>query len=129
MRRVSIVFVVLLAGGVLAVAGIAGTGEPAGDPAPVTFRLADGSAGCRLVTSRELACRTSGIEAAVVLANDGSSYVSHVDVAWNQRTRVLRAGQVWWHAGFLCRVDRNRVHCTAGDGSVAAGRTRIGGVL
>ena len=128
MRRVGVTLLSVLACGLLAVTGIASTGLPSGDPAPAGFRLADGSAGCRLVSSHELACRTQGIGASVVLATDGSSRVTPVDVVWTRATPVLRAGQQWWHAGFVCRVDRGRVHCSAGDGSVSAGRARIGGV-
>lgn len=128
MRRVVVTFLAVLACGLLAVTAIASSGLSGGTPAPASFRLADGSAGCRLVAANELACRTKGIGASVVLRSDGSSRVAHVDVTWTRATPVLRAGEQWWHAGFVCRVDRGRAYCTAGDGSVAAGRARIGGV-
>ena len=128
MRRVVATFLVASAGGLLAVTAMATTGVPAGEPAPAGFRLADGSAGCFLAEDDELACRTAGLDASVVLARDGSSRVSRTPVEWNRDTPLLGAAELWWHAGFVCRVRHGRVHCAAGGGSIAAGHAHIGGV-
>ena len=127
MRRLVVVLAAVGGCGLLAVTGIAATGAPGGDPAPAGFQLADGSAGCALLEPALLACRTAGIDAAVVLDRDGSSRVERLAVEWDRETPVLRPTQSWWHAGFVCRVQHGRVHCAAGNGSIAAGRSALAG--
>jgi hypothetical protein len=51
-----------------------------GDPAPASFRLPDGSAGCRFFASGEIACRAAGTASSLVLEPDGSSLITHRDV-------------------------------------------------
>jgi len=115
--------------GVVAVAGIAGPAGGGGTPAAASFRLADGSAGCVYRSSGEIACRAVGVEAAAVLAADGSSRIdSEAPVAWDDSTPVLLAAESWWHGAFTCRVAAARIVCSAGDGSIEAGGGGIGGV-
>jgi len=112
-----------------AVAGIAGTGDGGGTPAAASFRLEDGSAGCVFRSSGEIACRAAGAAAAVVLAPDGSSYVdADAVVGWDASTPVLLASESWWNGAVSCRVSARRIHCAAGDGSIAAGGGAVGGV-
>lgn len=109
--------------GLAAVAAIAGTGDPGGTPATAAFRLGDGSAGCNFRESGEIACRAAGSEAAVVLEPSGDSRVEMDGaVGWDEQTPVLLAAESWWNGAVSCRVaPSQRIVCTAGDGSIAAG--------
>jgi hypothetical protein len=109
------------------VSGVAGT-HAGGAPAPAAFRLADGSAGCRLLDPGTLACRAAGSDAAAVLAADGSSRPEDVDVGWDDGTPVLLAAESWWHGAFSCRVRAAVVTCAAADGAITVERGALGGV-
>ena len=113
-----------LAGGLLAVSGAARPGA-AGEPAPASFRLMDGSAGCTFDGSR-LAC-SSRAGATAVLEEDGSSHPSDQSVTWEGTTPVLRRTESWWHGGFSCRVAGDEIVCERGNGSIAVGGRSIGG--
>jgi hypothetical protein len=105
--------------GLLAVTGVAGTGASAGDPAPATFRLADGSAGCSFLDSGEIACRAAESPSAVVLASDGNVRADdEVAVSWNEQTPVLQAAESWWHGDFSCSVADGRLGCATASGGV-----------
>jgi len=115
--------------GLVAVAGVAGTSDPGGEPAAAAFRLSDGSAGCNFRSSGEIACRAEGEAAAAVLAPDGSSRAS-VDevVSWDDATPVLLASESWWNGTVRCSVVADTIHCSAGDGGIAAGAGGVGGI-
>jgi hypothetical protein len=109
------------------------TAAPAGlldDPIPAeaAFQLGDGSAGCRLLSSGELACRASGVDAVTVLTPDGDSRPATAEVWWDRSTPVLLPAESWWHAGFTCRAPDGTILCTAGDGAISAGEGGVGGV-
>lgn len=111
--------------GTLAVSS--GAGTPAGldgTPAPATFRLSDGSAGCAFDGSR-LACATAGGRG-VVLEADGDSSPAPKAVTWNEATPVLQRTESWWHGGFSCRVAGGIV-CERGSGSISVGAEGVGG--
>ena len=115
-----------VAGGLLAVSGTARTSGD-GVPAPAAFRLLDGSAGC-VFEGERIACRAQGTPRAVVLQADGESFTDDVDVAWDDRTPVLRRTESWWHGAFSCGVDDDSsLACTAENGSIAVGRSGVGG--
>ena len=112
---------------------ILATAAPAGlldDPVPAeaSFRLGDGSAACRLLSSGELACRARGVDTATVLAPDGDSRPAPDEVWWDRSTPVLLPAESWWHAGFTCRAPEGQIVCTAGDGAISAGEGGVGGV-
>ena len=113
----------LATGGVLAVSGVAGTGEPGGTPAAAAFRLADDSAACNYADGA-LVCRADGMAGAVVLEPDGSQRTADAStVAWDHSTPVLLPGESWWNGDVACRADARELTCTAADGElhVAAG--------
>jgi hypothetical protein len=114
--------------GLAAVTGVAGTGAAGGEPAPASFRLENGSVGCRLLSAEELACRADGAETAVVLDASGGSSASDVDVDWDETTPVLLQAQSWWNGAFACGVEDDAVTCTAGDGAATASAGGLGGV-
>lgn len=114
MRGLSVLLLVALLGGLLAVSGTAHTRD-GGVPAEAAFRLRDGSAGCAYADGR-LACRTTGMRRASVLAVDGSTSVGDVPVSWSSETTVLRPTESWWHGGFMCRVAERRLLCTVTTG-------------
>ncbi len=110
----------------LVTASAAFRGDPV--PAEAAFRLADGSAGCRLLDSGELACRARGLDTGTVLAPDGDSRPEAVEVWWDHSTPVLLPAESWWHSGFTCRAPDGSVVCTSGDGAISAGDGGVGGV-
>jgi len=122
--------IALVAGatGLAAVTGFAGTGGAGREPAPASFRLEDGSVGCRLVSADELVCRADGAETAVMLDASGSSSTSDVEVDWDETTPVLLPAQSWWNGPFACGVEGGAVTCTAGDGAATASPDGLGGV-
>ena len=112
--------------GTLAVSGAARTpGGGGGTPAPASFRLSDGSAGCVFDGSR-LACATKSPRLGVVLEADGSSHPAAGAVTWDETTPVLQRTDSWWHGGFSCRVE-GRLVCERGNGSISVGAGGVGG--
>ena len=128
MRRLAaLVGTALLAGGLLAVAGTAGTGALGGTPAPAAFRLADGSVGCNYLESGSIACRAATEDSALVLEPDGDSRVADVQIFWDDSTPVLKPSASWWNGAFSCRVDENRAVCaTGGGGTITVGGDAYG---
>jgi hypothetical protein len=118
----------ITAGGVLAVAGVAGTSAPGGRPAGAAFRLGDGSVACDYADGR-VACSAVGRDGAVVLEPDGSSHAGDVgDVAWDDSTPVLLAGESWWNGDVSCVAGEVEVTCSAADGVLHVSATGAGGV-
>jgi hypothetical protein len=118
---------VLPAGGVLAVSGIAGTGHPGGTPAAAAFRLADGSAACNYAAGA-LTCRADGAPGALVLESDGSSHGGDATlVGWDDSTPVLLAGESWWNGEVSCRAGAGEIACTAGNGVLHVSTGGAGG--
>jgi hypothetical protein len=114
-------------GGVLAVSGVAGTGEPGGTPAAAAFRLADGSAACNYADGT-LVCRADGMEGAVVLEPDGSQHGAEAStVAWDQSTPVLLPSESWWNGDVACRAGERELSCTAADGELHLAAAGAGG--
>jgi len=107
-----------------AVSGVAAGGSPALG----AFRLEDGSAGCRLLDAKTLACRTAGRAAAAVLVADGSSRAADVAVDWDEDTPVLLPAESWWQGAFSCRARAGAVTCAAGDGAITVAGHALGGV-
>jgi hypothetical protein len=114
------------------VAGLAAVSSAAlpagrfGEPAPASFRLADGSAGCRFFASGEIACRAAGTASSLVLEPDGNSLIAHRDVAWTVDTPVLGESESWWNGSVSCRVAHGVIACsTIAGGTVEVGATRI----
>jgi hypothetical protein len=120
-RRIGAAAVLALAvGGVLAVSGIAGTGE-SGQPAPAGFRLVDGSAGCAYGPDGTVACRAAGAPSAVVLEPDGDSRSDDREVGWDATTPVLLPGESWWNGDVSCRAGEGEIECAAGTGTIRIG--------
>jgi hypothetical protein len=111
--------------GMLAVSGAARTPGGDGTPAPASFRLSDGSAGCAFDGTR-LACATASLPTGVVLEADGSSRPATHAVLWDETTPVLRRTESWWHGGFSCHVE-DRLVCERGNGSISVGAGGVGG--
>lgn len=87
-----------------ALAGLAAVSSSAlpsghfGDPAPASFRLPDGSAGCRFFASGEIACRAA----------------------------TLGPGENWWNGTVSCRIAHGSIACsTIAGGTVEVGATRL----
>jgi hypothetical protein len=111
--------------GLGAVAAVAGTGAAEGRPSPASFRLEDGSAGCTLRSSGDLACRAAGSAEAVVLEPGGGSRADAAEtVEWDEATPVLLAAESWWVGEFSCRAPGSRIVCAAGDGTIGVGGGR-----
>lgn len=128
-RLGALVGLALLAGGLLAIAGSAGTGAFGGTPAPAAFRLKDATAGCNFLASGALACRATGAPAAVVLSSSGRSRVADVAVYWDDATPVLRPSTSWWNGAFSCRVADARISCATLEGAaISVGEGRIAGL-
>ena len=126
-RRVAVAAAIALAiGGVLAVAGVAGTGTPDGTPAAAAFRLADGSAACNYVDGA-VTCRADGVDTAVALEADGSSHAADASsVAWDASTPVLLAGESWWNGDVSCLAGEAEVTCAVTSGSLRIGARGAG---
>jgi hypothetical protein len=117
----------LAAGGVLAVSGLAGTGDAGGMPAAAAFRLADGSVACDYAHGR-VACSAAGQDEAIVLEPDGSSHAGAVsEVGWDESTPVLLPGESWWNGDLSCLAAEAEVTCTAGDAELHVTATGAGG--
>jgi hypothetical protein len=118
----------VVAFGALAVAGVAGTATPGGQPATAAFRLGDGSVACDYVDGR-VACSAVGRDSAVVLEPDGSSHEGDVaDVAWDDSTPVLVPGESWWNGDVSCVAGEDEITCSAADGVLHVSATGAGGV-
>jgi hypothetical protein len=117
-RVIGAVAAAVALGGVLAVSGIAGTGQTGGVPAPAAFRLADSSAGCAYAADGSIACRAAGTPAAVVLDPDGDSHADDREVGWDGTTPVLLPGESWWHGDVSCRAPEREIVCDAGGGTI-----------
>jgi hypothetical protein len=128
-RHVAVALCAAGLSGLVAVAGVASTTDPGGQPAAAAFRLADGSAGCNFRSSGEIACRAEGEAAAAVLEPDGGSRASTDEiVSWDDATPVLLASESWWNGDVSCSVAAGTIHCSAGDGAIAAGAGGVGGI-
>lgn len=101
--------------GAAAVSGVAGTQAPGGAPAPASFRLSDGSAGCAFDRSGSLACRRAGAQTSLVLEPDGTVHKRRADVSWTRATTVLLPGESWWNGGVSCLAGEGTVTCFAGS--------------
>ncbi|MGH3130920.1 MAG: hypothetical protein ACRDNX_08900 [Gaiellaceae bacterium] len=119
----------LAMGALLAVSGFAGTGDSGGVPAPASFRLANGSAGCSFFDSGEIGCRTEAGPSALVLEPDGDSRPADVFVGWDETTPVLLSGESWWHGDVVCRAGGDDVTCsTETGGEIVVGARGAGGL-
>jgi hypothetical protein len=126
-RKLGVLFAIASAlAGLAAVSSSALPSGRFGDPAPASFRLPDGSAGCRFFASGEIACRAAGTASSIVLEPDGNSLIAHRDVAWSADTPVLDRGESWWNGSVSCRVARRTIACaTIAGGTVEVGATRL----
>jgi hypothetical protein len=124
-RGLLIALLAVLTVGVLAVSGAARTPGGGGTPAPASFRLSDGSAGCAFDGVR-LACATAAVPMGVVLEPDGSSRPARQAVLWDDATPVLNHTDSWWHGGYTCRVE-DRLVCERESGSISVGAGGVGG--
>jgi len=107
----------------LAVGGLVAVGATARDtaggvPAPSTFRLGDGSAGCAF-DGTKLACRSASSASAVVLDADGRTRAARERVAWDTSTPVLRRSESWFNGVFTCSVHDTTIVCSTVDGGYA----------
>lgn len=78
------------------------------------FRLADGTAACR-IDAGVLFCRTRSFGSAVRLARTGTVVVVEAPLAWNRRTPVLR--KTWRRGGITCTAAA-RFRCTNRSGTL-----------
>jgi hypothetical protein len=125
-RGLGVTFVALAIGGLLAV-GATARGVNDGVPAPSSFRLGDGSAGC-VFDGTKLACRGSATSSTVVLDAAGRTRASREHVAWDASTPVLRRTETWFNGVFSCSVDATTIVCSTADGGLlAVGGARIAG--
>ncbi len=125
-KRGLVAAAILAACGIAAVSGTAAGTGAAGKPAAAAFRLADGSAGCNMLSSGTIACRAEGTRSALVLAADGGSRVDDTPVSWNGATRVLLDGESWWNGAFTCRAAETLVCSTGNGGQITVGRDGVG---
>jgi hypothetical protein len=125
-RGLGTTLVALATGGLLAV-GATARGTSDGVPAPSSFRLGDGSAGCVFDGTR-LACRGASNSSTVVLDSEGRTRASRQRVDWDPSTPVLRWTESWFSGVFSCRVDVRTIVCSTADGGLlAVGRAQIAG--
>lgn len=127
MRKLGVLFVIASAlAGLAAVSSAALPSGPFGEPAPASFRLPDGSAGCRFFASGEIACRAADTASSLVLKPDGNSLIAHRDVAWSDETPVLRRDESWWNGSVSCHISRGAIACsTLAGGTVEVGANRL----
>jgi hypothetical protein len=112
--------------GLAAVSSAALPSGRVGDPAPASFRLPDGTAGCRFYASGEIACRAAGTASSLVLEPDGNSLITHRDVVWDADTPIVRANESWWNGSVSCRVFRTTIACsTTAGGTIQVGTNRL----
>jgi hypothetical protein len=105
-------------GGLLAV-GATARGLNDGVPAPSSFRLGDGSAGCVFDGTR-LACRGASTSSTVVLDAEGRTRASRQRVEWDGSTPVLRWTESWFNGVFSCHVAVTTIVCSTADGGLLA---------
>jgi hypothetical protein len=115
----------LALGGLLAV-GATARGTESGVPAPASFRLGNGSAGCAFDAGR-LACRGAASAPAVVLDAEGRTRASRERVTWDASTPVLRQTERWFNGVFSCSADATTIVCSTIDGGMLAVGTRSAG--
>jgi hypothetical protein len=125
-RGFGVTLIALTIGGLVAV-GATARGVNDGVPAPSSFRLGDGSAGCVFDGTR-LACRGASTSSAVVLDAQGRTRASRQRVDWDASTPVLRWTESWFNGVFSCRVAVTTIVCSTADGGLlAVGGARIAG--
>jgi hypothetical protein len=125
-RGLGVTLIALAIGGLLAV-GATAHGTNDGVPAPSSFRLGDGSAGC-VFDGTTLACRGAATSSTVVLDSEGRTRSSRQRVEWNTSTPVLRLTESWFNGVYSCAVDSTTIVCSSVDGGqLAVGGTRIAG--
>jgi hypothetical protein len=117
-RGLGVTLIVLTIGGLLAV-GATARGTNDGVPAPASFRLADGSAGCAF-DGMKLACRSASSPSAVALDGEGRTRASRERVAWDASTPVLLRTESWFNGAFSCRVADATIVCSTTDGGLLA---------
>lgn len=99
----------VLAGAVTGVAAAQPDLRPAAD-----FRLADGTAACR-IDAGVLSCRTRSFGSAVRLARTGTVVVADAPLEWSRRTPVLR--RTWRRGGITCTAAE-AFRCTNRSGTL-----------
>jgi hypothetical protein len=125
-RGLVVTLTALAVGGLLAV-GATARGTTEGLPAPASFRLGDGSAGC-VFDGTKLACRGVSTSSTVVLDAEGRTRASRERVEWDGLTPVLRWTESWFNGVFSCHVDVTTIVCSTTDGGLlAVGGGRIAG--
>jgi hypothetical protein len=125
-RGLVVTLTVLAVGGLLAV-GATARGTNDGVPAPASFRLGDGSAGC-VFDGAKLSCRGMSASAAVVLDGRGRTRASREPVTWDASTPALHRTESWFNGVFSCRVDDTTIVCSTSDrGLLAVAGARIAG--
>jgi hypothetical protein len=125
-RGFGVTLIALAIGGLLAVGATARSMND-GVPAPSSFRLGDGSAGC-VFDGTKLACRGASTSSTVVLDDHGRTRASRQRVDWNASTPVLRLTESWFNGVFSCRVDVTTIVCSSADGGqLAVGAARVAG--
>ena len=120
MARTGILLAVLALGGLLAVSGLAGTGER-GTPVAASFRLADGSVACAY-SEATIRCRADGRPAGLQLYADGDSRAARETVRWDRSTPVLLAGESWWNGDISCLGGEREITCS----TLSGGRIVVG---
>jgi hypothetical protein len=126
-RKLGVLFAIAsVLAGLAAVSSAALPSGRFGDPAPASFRLPDGAAGCRFFVSGEIACRAAGTASSLVLEPDGSSLITHRHVKWDADTPIVRADESWWNGSVSCRVVRATITCsTTAGGTIEVGINRL----
>jgi hypothetical protein len=129
-RRLGVLFAIASAlAGLAAVSGSALPSARFGEPAPASFRLRDGSAGCRFFASGEIACRAADTASSLVLEPEGSSLIAHRNVAWSADTAVLDEGESWWNGSVSCRVADATIACsTLAGGTIEVAADRLAAI-
>jgi hypothetical protein len=116
----------LALGGLLAVGATARSTDN-GVPAPASFRLGNGAAGCAFDGTR-LACRGAASAPGVVLDAAGRTRASRERVTWDSSTPVLRQTERWFNGVFSCSAEATTIVCSTVDGGMlAVGRQSAGG--
>ena len=126
-RKGTAAFAVLVAAGVMAVPGTAGTRVRT--QSADSFRLADGSAACKWQPDGSVACRSASGGASLVLAQDGSIVIGGPLVTWSSRTPVLRNGQTAQRGAISCRAGVSLVCSTASGGRLEVAARGAGALV
>lgn len=117
-KGIGVILTALAVGGLLAV-GATARDTSTGVPAPASFRLADGSAGCAF-DGAKLACSGAASSPTVVLDDRGRTRAARHRVEWDASTPVLRWTESWFNGVFSCRLDERTILCTTTDGGFLA---------